>query len=776
MKRTLPVTSFLVPMLAMSIFPLALPASLVIASTGDLTSAELQVNLRQDQSELERIPAGQEFQLEALVSRTSDADHPTEIDFVGILQIRDSQGKNADLLLSSSSLGGGEQSRLITFKWTPSVTGTFTYIFFLISPNEEAPGVLTTATSNELRIVDPANLIDPPAVDHGLTGDQIEELADYTLMVYMVGSDLETYGYYATEDIIEMMVAASPENGRNVNIVIQTGGAANATDDRYRFIDFTRVQTHKISGENIQLLRDLGALNMGDPDTLSGFLTYAATEFPAKKYAVVLWDDGSGANGFGSDSISHDYLTLNEINDAFSHARDTGGPEKFELVGFDACLMASIEVLSSLDEFGVAMVASEELEPGWGWDYSAVVRSLQDNPGQTGIELGKNIADSYIKHIDSKTKDFEEYNTQDALTISVIDLSKIPALESAVEGLSDTFYKEMDDQGAAKNFARAIGQTERFGIGSDFSSSHVDLFHLSSNIGQQFRTLQTPASDVMQLVDEAVVYRINGVLHQDSRGISMFMPETLEVSEMSTSSGLQKWERIITKYNSLLGTDVAAPVLDYEPEYYNSIIHGELTATDLDRVQIFIAKEVLEHTTFQIVAYFEQSADSLVNDDRFSYPVDKTIISLCNGQECRPAWMYSQSSGISKYAIFPVRLESSDFNGEVSLIYHMVDATTFRFIGAWPGIDEDGTASRELLPLEKGDKLYMIGYQIDIRTGEKYNRFIESDPIEVLGEGFGPAFHVYEGEYFISLGFCDFAQNCNYAPWFPFEAQDDEET
>lgn len=469
-------------------------------------------------------------------------------------------------------------------------------------------------------------------------------------------------------------------------------------------------------------------------------------------------------------------MTLGEISDAFTDTRDRGGPEKFELIGFDACLMASIEVLSELDEFGKVMVASQEVEPGWGWDYSTIVQSLRDNPEQTGFELGRTIADSYVKHIDSKTIDFDEYNTQDALTISVIDLSKIPALESAVDGLSVDFYREMDDQGAAKDFAKAIGQTERFGIGSGFSSSHVDLYHLASNIEQQFRELQAPAGEIKNLVDGAVVYNINRVLHQDSRGISMFMPEAREELEMSAGGSLDRWERIITKFNSLLSTDIAAPVLDYEPEFRDDIIYGELTATDLDRIQIFVAKELLEGTTFQIVAYFEQSPDDLVYEDRFSYHVDKTIISLCNGEECRPAWMYSESSGVSKYAIFPVRLESNDFSGEVSLIYHMLNATTFKFIGAWPGISEDGTASRELMPLEKSDKLYMIGFQIDIRTGEKYNKVIESDPIEVLGEGFGPAFHVYEGEYFITLGFCDFVQNCNYSPGYSFEAEATEKS
>lgn len=288
MKHTVSVALLLITVMALSFFSLAHLTSSGNASAGNLASSDLQVFIRPNQSEVDRIPAGQEFQIEALVSRSSHADQLTEIEFVALLQIRDSRGTNADILLRSSNLASGVQSNLIAFEWTPSVAGTFTYVFFLLSPNDEAPEVLSAVTHMELRIVEPADLTDAPVVDHGTNEDLVEALADYTLMVYMVGSDLETYGYHATEDIIEMMDTASLANNGTANIIVQTGGAANATVNTHRFIDFTRVQTHKVVGEDIQRLRDLGTLNMGDPDTLSGFLTYAATEFPAKNYAVVL--------------------------------------------------------------------------------------------------------------------------------------------------------------------------------------------------------------------------------------------------------------------------------------------------------------------------------------------------------------------------------------------------------------------------------------------------------------------------------------------------------
>lgn len=55
-----------------------------------------------------------------------------------------------------------------------------------------------------------------------------------------------------------------------------------------------------------------------------------------------------------------------EIQKAFLTAANGTGAT-FELIGFDACLMSSIEIASRLQGVARYMVASEEIEPEWGW-------------------------------------------------------------------------------------------------------------------------------------------------------------------------------------------------------------------------------------------------------------------------------------------------------------------------------------------------------------------------------------------------------------------------
>ena len=210
----------------------------------------------------------------------------------------------------------------------------------------------------------------------------------------MIGSDLEGKSYAATKNIQQMENLGS--NSR-VNVIVETGGGSNNTKiGGIRSIDFTKVQRHKILHHNVQFLGDLGQKDMGNPNTLSDFIIWGITNFPAKKYAIILWDHGSGLNGFGQDIIfNNDILTPIELKQAFLTAKVYTNVT-FELIGFDACAMSSLEIASRLQNVTHYMVSSEEVEPSWGWNYTAIIENLSTNSGQSGSSLGRAIVDSLL--------------------------------------------------------------------------------------------------------------------------------------------------------------------------------------------------------------------------------------------------------------------------------------------------------------------------------------------------------------------------------------------
>jgi len=250
-------------------------------------------------------------------------------------------------------------------------------------------------------------------------------LADYTLLVYMIGSDLEAKSYAATKNIQQM---ENPGSSPKINVIVETGGGTNQTklNDK-RFIDFTVVQRHKILHNKVQTLVNLGKKDMGNPQTLSDFIVWGISNFPAKKYAVVLWDHGSGLNGFGQDLNFHnDILTPVELKQAFL-ATEFLTNTKFELIGFDACAMSSLEVATRLQNATHYLVASEEVEPTWGWNYTAIIQNLSANSSQPGSLLGKVIVDSYLRS-SKYLSTVEDFGADKEVTLAVIDMSKISGL------------------------------------------------------------------------------------------------------------------------------------------------------------------------------------------------------------------------------------------------------------------------------------------------------------------------------------------------------------
>ena len=83
--------------------------------------------------------------------------------------------------------------------------------------------------------------------------------------------------------------------------------------------------------------------------------------------------DCSSWPGVGADGSSdNDQLTLAELHDGIASGLDSAKVGALDFLGFDACLMATYETASTLQDVANLMVASQELEPGYGWDYTSL--------------------------------------------------------------------------------------------------------------------------------------------------------------------------------------------------------------------------------------------------------------------------------------------------------------------------------------------------------------------------------------------------------------------
>ena len=268
-----------------------------------------------------------------------------------------------------------------------------------------------------------------------------------TLLVYMIGSDLESLGGCASADIREM-VEASP--GKNVRVILQTGGSKEWLSYG---ISNEKIQRYELTGGGLALLEEKEDARMSDSDTLADFLKWGNEQYPADRTAVILWNHGGGsAMGYGHDELHPEsMLTLPGIGEAF---RKAGGHYAF--IGFDACLMSTVETGYMLSEFTDYMIASEETEPGDGWFYTGWLSKLEKNPGLSVEEIGKAVTEDFIKQ--SETHPYDSY------TLAVTRLDKVRAfMEKLTAFFEDSAVRIQ--KGEYSTFASARVRSKDFGGG-----------------------------------------------------------------------------------------------------------------------------------------------------------------------------------------------------------------------------------------------------------------------------------------------------------------------
>ncbi len=211
-----------------------------------------------------------------------------------------------------------------------------------------------------------------------------------TVMIYMNGSDLESEAGEATTDIAEML---SSGIGNNVNVIIQTMGTRQWQDYG---ISSKTAQTYKIDKGELVLIRDgLGQLDCTVSDTMSEFINYCKHDYPADRYLFLFWDHGGGpVYGFGYDEWKNDNtgLTIAEMSKAFADNSDI----RFDIIGMDCCIMASMETCYALAPYCKYALLSEDFESGLGWSYTGWMRAFEENPGMSTPLLGKFIIDDII--------------------------------------------------------------------------------------------------------------------------------------------------------------------------------------------------------------------------------------------------------------------------------------------------------------------------------------------------------------------------------------------
>lgn len=268
---------------------------------------------------------------------------------------------------------------------------------------------------------------------------------------------------------------------------------------------------------NSILLKNYGELNMGNPVTLSNFISYAKNNYTYENLMLIFWNHGGGARSKDitlstssplTKAVCWDYtddedcLYLDEVQQALSSKFDSSN--KLDILGFDACLMGTVEVAYEFVDIASYMVASMHTEQGDGWDYEKIfyggstncpVLTSTDYETLTPSELAIRIVKSYRDFI-------EETYSDTAETMSAIDLTKIGAIKLSL----DTLAAQLKDYKAL--FESFRDDAIHFWENDDDSISYpyFDFYDLMLKIETSIPALTIYCDAVIANLKEAVLY------------------------------------------------------------------------------------------------------------------------------------------------------------------------------------------------------------------------------------------------------------------------------
>jgi hypothetical protein len=316
--------------------------------------------------------------------------------------------------------------------------------------------------------------------------------AKWTFMVYMAGfNDLTDF---ATKDLEEMRKVGSTDDVQIAVFIKQL--------DR-------KSAKHIVVGKDGQgeQAETVGDADSGNPQTMLDFVRWAAEAAPAERYALVVWNHGSGwqpddleelyshvrggdgdgvtprelgvrstqevartlfaptvetilslptagDRGIASDDGTGHSLDTIELNRVLEKAHQEIG-EPLALLGMDACLMSTFEVAYEAREHTAAVVGSEELEPGDGWPYTPILKALNDDPDMDGAALGKVVVEQYVKS-------YENRKSQWPVTQCAVTTEELDGFADAVDGLATALRRHMRDEGDAAKVIRAQARSAAF--------------------------------------------------------------------------------------------------------------------------------------------------------------------------------------------------------------------------------------------------------------------------------------------------------------------------
>ena len=612
---------------------------------------------------------------------------------------------------------------------------------------------------------------------------------EWAIYWYLCGSDLESNYGSATDDLLEMMEVDLPDN---VKVIIQTGGAEEWQND---LVSGDKMQRYVYDSEGMTLLEEGPTENMGDPETLSNFLAFATENYPAERTMVNFWNHGGGSvSGVAFDEQytdeygNPDSLTLPEMYEAFSavYVEDPDN-QPVDIIGFDTCLMATLDTAFTFSDFGKYLVASEELEPGEGWLYSGWIGALAEDPTMDPLTLSKVICDTYLEGC-------EAVGEENNITLSVTNLSKVNDLVLAY----DEFGKEaleaaIENPSFFAHFSKIANSIENYGGNTREQgfTNMADLGHLAKKSAD---VLPESTGNVIAALEDCIDYKVNGKYRSESMGLACYYSYNGDIDDFMAYSEIGAGEAFKYFYAYGLTGELSEYGLEYiaDMDYETLPELQTLTSVDWEDMPVTVdddgiatldlgvqADDILSSVTSELYYIDEEedimlclgSTDDIIADWDLGIFKDnfRGVWGSIDGALCYVEVAY-MGDDYTQYSV-PILLNGEAHN--LMVIYDF-NEEEFYIEGARKPLGESGAADKKMLQLKEGDEIETIHYATTLSDDHDELTEITIDTITVTTDTAFDEIELGDGTFVMMYIMEDYQGNVASSVLITFESEDGE--
>jgi hypothetical protein len=376
------------------------------------------------------------------------------------------------------------------------------------------------------------------------TGFQKQE-GQNLVAVYASGGSLETDYGLITDDIRQMAVGAGNTTPDNLEVLVAFGGSKKPGWEGMTIANISSLTADLADGtfgNKTSGMVSFPGANMGSADAMGSFLSWIHSHYQYNRVFLILIGHGEAYTGMLFDqNHGNDPLTLSEL----TRALQIGG-YNVDLIGFDTCLMSSLETATRVTGYARYMVASEESEPAEGWRYDRFIADVAARPNASTEEIAGTVLESYLD------------NPVPGKTLSLLSLDQTGVVTADLDRLAENMQPLLTTPGGPEMLSGVFNNTQQFGITANgtLDPATMDLCDLAENLKNVDPSLSEPADTLLGSLQGMIIRSVHDDADFRAKGLAILSP--LQISSpfytyyLSEASVTPSWDQFMAGYLELM--------------------------------------------------------------------------------------------------------------------------------------------------------------------------------------------------------------------------------